>query len=234
MGARPPSGWAGSPLCSPACLAPGPTLDRREEKGAGHPVRVVAALGAVPTALIGRVLAPSAPRKGGPGTATRKARRPWTEARSPRLAPAPRLWATPALSCPSCPQQSPEAWLSDVEGPFMLTRCDSKWEFPACRSAGVWLSAPAPADTGRLWHRYAGARWPWCGVWAQGTPELVLAQRRVWGEEQLPDCLGPESSFRCRSPAQPSPALEPGPCPHLELSSVSSLHFPGGRASPAN
>lgn len=37
----PPGGQ--SPLCSPACLPPGPTLDRREEKGAGHPVWVVAA-----------------------------------------------------------------------------------------------------------------------------------------------------------------------------------------------
>lgn len=92
--------------------------------------------GLCPPALIGRVLAPSAPRKGGPRTATRKVRQPWTEARSPRLALAPRLWATPALSCPSCPQQSPEAWLRDVDGPSMLTRCDSKSEVPAVLARG--------------------------------------------------------------------------------------------------
>lgn len=85
----PPGGRLPSLL---SCL-PGTWPDAGPEgrEGCRSPVPVVAALGAVPPVLTGRVLAPSAPRKGGPRTATRKARRPWTEARSPRPAPAPRL-----------------------------------------------------------------------------------------------------------------------------------------------
>lgn len=87
--------------------------------------------GLCPPALAGRVLALPAPRKGGPRTATREVRRPWTEARSARLAPAPGRWAPRPCRAPAAPSHPPEAWLRDVEGPSLLTRCDSKWELAA-------------------------------------------------------------------------------------------------------
>lgn len=67
----------------PSCL-PGPDAEREAREGAGHSLQVVAApLGYGPLVLIGRFLALSAPRKGGPKTATRKVRQPWTRGQEP-------------------------------------------------------------------------------------------------------------------------------------------------------
>nr|KAF6283093.1 hypothetical protein mPipKuh1_010183 [Pipistrellus kuhlii] len=167
---------AGVSSCSPARPPPGPRRIRGERRVRVAPSGCGCSWGLCPPALVGIVLAPSAPRKGGPGTAAGKSddlgRRPGEQAGSGSETGPPWPYLAPA---------APRGLVSTVEGP-PCRHGDPRGVGGACRCAGVCLCAPAPAD-GAAVALLSGHRSP---AWQPG----VEGPLRLWS------CLWPRAGPR--------------------------------------